>query len=112
MPLPPCMPNYRLGALVGSACDTLNPVPPVDTLYTIKIYPVPANDVLNIELPTKTQRVAIVVYNAMGVVVHRYAASPLLTTKLKIRTASYARGVYHLKISTESGDYFRKFTIE
>jgi hypothetical protein len=109
---PPCMPNYRLGALVGSACDTLNPVPPVDTLYTIKIYPVPANEVLNIELPTKTQSVAIVVYNAMGAVVDRYAASPLLTTKLNIRTASYARGVYHLKISTESGEYFRMFTIE
>jgi hypothetical protein len=109
---PPNMPNYRLGALVGSACDTLNLVPPVDTLYTIKIYPVPASDILYIELPTKTQRVSMVVYNTLGAVVDRYAASPLLTTKLNIRTASYASGVYHLKISTESGDYFRKFTIE
>lgn len=51
----PNMPNYELGPLVGSPCDTLTDVTEINVTSTgINIYPNPTAGSLGIQLPTNT----------------------------------------------------------
>ena len=52
----PNHPNYRLGVLKGSPCDTLNKIATqdIDNQSTIKIYPNPAQDILNVQFSEQT----------------------------------------------------------
>jgi hypothetical protein len=43
--------NYRLGALVGSLCDTITGIKPLNEYNKIAIYPNPAQNELYITLP-------------------------------------------------------------
>lgn len=67
----PNHPNYRLGAWEGSPCDTLKDIvstTAVSKKSSVKLYPNPAFDVLNIELETTIpyKKIEVQVYDLLG----------------------------------------------
>jgi len=88
--------NVSITAGVGVESHDLN----------AKIYPNPANNVLNINASSNINRVEV--YNMMGQMVGSYTANDMNT---QISTTAFANGVYTVKISTENGDMTRKFTV-
>ena len=70
----PNTPNYTLGALDGSVCDSLrNSIPiPESAGNFFSIYPNPANDVINIQLNGNINfsQANLIIYNSLGKIVH------------------------------------------
>ena len=71
-----------------------------------KVYPNPANNVLNINANCNINNVEV--YNMMGQLVGSYDANDVNT---QINTTRFANGVYTVKISTENGTSTQKFTV-
>ena len=71
-----------------------------------KVYPNPANNVLNINATANINRVEI--FNMMGQMVGSYTANDV---NAQINTSSFANGVYTVKIETENGTSTKKFTV-
>ena len=93
-----CMPNFphfRLGALVGSGCDTLQHVgvaAPFDFAQgAVKVYPNPATDLLHIT--GHPPHSYAIVYDMLG---NEALRSPILDNKIDIR--SLQNGVYLIQI--------------
>ena len=63
----PNHPNYRLGALKGSPCDSLGSVAVQELKEEdFKIFPNPASDILNIELPLSMPNATILLRDIQG----------------------------------------------
>jgi hypothetical protein len=71
-----------------------------------RIYPNPANNVLNINANSNINRVEV--YNMMGQMVGSYNVNDMNT---QINTTSFANGIYTVKINTENGTSTKKFTV-
>ena len=71
-----------------------------------KVYPNPANNVLNINANCNINNVEV--YNMMGQMVGSYNVNDVNT---QISTTSFANGVYTMKIETENGTTTKKFTV-
>ena len=71
-----------------------------------KIYPNPANNVLNINATCNINRIEV--YNVMGQMVGMYEANDV---NAQINTTAFANGVYTVKIATENGTTTKKFTV-
>ena len=71
-----------------------------------KIYPNPANTVLNINANSNISRVEV--FNMMGQMVGSYTANDVNT---QINTTNFSNGVYMVKIDTENGTVTKKFTV-
>ena len=73
-------PNYRLGALAGSPCDTLNTsVAEPRSQGELKIYPNPASGPVQIEITLADygrQDTELVIFDALGREVHRHRYPP------------------------------------
>lgn len=78
----------------------------------IRVYPNPANSVINVEVSTSldlTLKIKLELINTLGQVIH----SELATTKnLTLKTKNFNNGVYTLLIKTEIGTLSRKVVIE
>ena len=100
----PNMPNYRLGELEGSECDTLstaiseNPKPAL----SFSIYPNPASNVLNIETVAQGNN-TVIISQVNGSICY----SGSFTGTLQIPVAHFAAGVYSISImNTETGVWY------
>lgn len=100
----PNFPNYRLGAAIGSGCDTiLSTTYMEDKIDNQKafIYPNPAQSTVNISSPDIAfQQISIC--NALGQILqdHHYT-SPTQAATLSL--AELPKGLYFLKVYTEKG---------
>jgi hypothetical protein len=93
----PNVPNYNLGALEGSPCDTLtgiNELP--NNENKIKIYPNPSIDNIIIESPQKSE---IEILNIQGQLIKVHTAS---SDKTNIDISSFPIGMYIVKVKTEN----------
>jgi Secretion system C-terminal sorting domain len=99
---PPNIPNYGLGALAGSPCDTIRLKPNVWLLY-----PNPANATIKLKVPitNKLQAVKITVYNMHGQIVLDNNYTLNLNYEITINTTALANGLYYLK-ATSGGELF------
>ena len=106
----PNMPNYALGALEGSPCDTLNETNSVAeaTSLPFKAYPNPVQDYLYIDNPLQTTCQAVV-YNAMGQEVASLLVQPGGQT---LNTSAWSTGVYQLIIQQESDNIWKQSLIK
>ena len=76
----PMYPNYRLGPLEGSGCDTISSTHPLNEIqYELKIYPNPASGPVQIEISLHDygrQDTELVIHDALGREVHRHRYPP------------------------------------
>ena len=107
----PNMINYRMGPLVGSACDTLhvgiNEV--AEGNVGVKVYPNPATERILIGLIYYHKNARLEIYDAFGKEVYRNE-SIYLDDAVDIR--SFSSGIYLVKIFSPDGDVTAKFVKE
>ncbi len=104
----PFFPNYRLGALTGSPCDTLSSTATHDILPQgrLKIYPNPAHDILKVDMTIddygelKTCQLRII--DIIGRVQQTYPLSNFASVK-EISVASLVNGLYFVELVNGQG---------
>jgi hypothetical protein len=94
----PYFPNFRLGALRGSPCDTLTTTQEISNLggYGMKFFPNPATDMLNIDvtMPDFDQANATIeIHDVLGNQVYHAPLSPF-TSIHNVDVSFLANGVY------------------
>lgn len=95
----PNFPNYNLGALTGSVCDTLTAVNSISKTFSISVYPNPAKDCFTINYDFQTlNKVEFILYNSLGEPVLRKILLGDLKT-LVINSENLPNGIYYYHIS-------------
>lgn len=95
----PYYPNYRLGALPGSPCDTLtslNETARAEKEKILKVFPNPATDFVTIDYgftDWNKGEVVLEITNHLGQVVHRQPL-PMYSGFQKVEVSQLATGVY------------------
>jgi len=104
----PNIPNYHLGKKVGSVCDTLNPIIPIEQ-YTV--YPNPSSGQLSIAYEGTAEREAVfTLYDMLGNVILKKTD---IGTYVSFEIPNIANGVYTYSITDVSQIYKRgKLIIE
>lgn len=109
----PNLPNYNLGALAGSECDTIIEVA-IDNIeiqkVAVNIYPNPANNFIIIDSHiTEYSGISLEIINMNGIKVKEiYITSP----SQKINTDKLSSGLYNLIIKQQGNNIFNtKLTI-
>ncbi|MFN0201218.1 MAG: T9SS type A sorting domain-containing protein [Bacteroidia bacterium] len=105
----PHFPNYRLGAKVGSACDTLSVSNQLAVnSKQIKVYPNPAQNYIQVELPQGLREATFVLYNALGQVVQQTD----LQASTLVRLGNVAKGLYFYEVIFKEGEIYGKLQVE
>jgi aminopeptidase YwaD len=100
----PNHPNYRLGALAGSACDTLSVAtqnPESEEGGQVRVFPNPANDILNIEIPQNAVSLYYKIYDILG----RQMQSGALQNQISLKNLE--NGIYIFHIMDKNGGVYR-----
>jgi hypothetical protein len=104
---PPNFPNFRLGALKGSPCDTLTtPTQEINQIGQLKIYPNPATDILKIDMTlddySALERCQLRVVDIVGKVHQTHTLSNFASIK-EISVANLANGLYFVQLVDKQG---------
>jgi hypothetical protein len=106
---PPNMPNYELGALKGSPCDTIGKL----QYNTITIYPNPATNVVNVFVPLPMNtKVEASLYNLLGQRIANWSAITDSKQEVELSLKYLALGLYTIKIEAGGDSYIGKLLIE
>ena len=78
---------------------------------TIKIYPNPANDIMNIDINEidHTQPLQLTIYDVLGKTVYSSSLSQMLNT---FNTSHWIKGVYTMSLSQNQNSIYKKIIIE
>jgi len=98
----PYYPNYRLGALAGSACDTITTLTPTlsQRERELKVFPNPATDIVTIDYGyTNWEKgdVDLEIANAAGQLIYTQHL-PMYSGFQRLDVTQYARGAYNVVI--------------
>jgi hypothetical protein len=109
----PNMPNYNLGPLAGSPCDTLalGRVQQLDVAAQLSLYPVPADRYLRLRATDKIQPLHVEVSDMTGRICQQ-AYWPELEHSIYLNTQTLPSGLYIARIQTRQGEIQKKFVIE
>jgi Secretion system C-terminal sorting domain len=100
----PNMPNYNLGRLIGSPCDTLTSITNVTEEELINISPNPTNQKLTIDSKQKINS-----YKLTDVKGVTFKEEKLSTSKhFEIDLSNIKQGIYFLHIETDKGVFVKK----
>ena len=104
--VPPNMPNYGLGALVGSACDTIRAVP-----QNWLLYPNPATNNITLKIPNSKQGASIQlqVFNLLGQKIVDKQVLISVDYEARLDVASLARSIYIIKAKYGNEEFVSKF---
>ena len=99
----PYYPNYRLGALAGSGCDTL--ISDIESqeqrAKTIQVFPNPATDVVTVDYSNiiweRYNTVSLKLTNAIGQVVYQ-SVLPRYSGLHKVEVSGLPAGLYHAEV--------------
>ncbi|MBA3648328.1 MAG: T9SS type A sorting domain-containing protein [Chitinophagales bacterium] len=111
----PNMPNYHLGALEGSACDTtFTALPPInDVAFTQSIYPNPCYKKAQLSITGVNHEVLISIYNTVGNLIYGTTLQPVNGfVHAFINLMDQPAGVYLLKAETDRGEITEKILKE
>jgi hypothetical protein len=100
----PDMPNYTLGALLGSPCDTLSTTTTIadaNEIKTLKVIPNPNNGVFAVsyQLPQNKEGM-LTITNQLGEVVYK-ERRPQWSTICNINVSKLPQGIYLIKIESD-----------
>ncbi len=94
----PNIPHYRLGKATGSLCDTIvSGIDEVQNKNTVKIYPNPANSMVNVSLTEFNPDVMLTLLDITGKKIHHQ--SMYLETTIDI--SNYASGMYFVRVESK-----------
>jgi hypothetical protein len=101
----PNYPNFRLGALVGSGCDTIVANSEVsEPMQGLKLFPNPVNQVLNIDLTLDNYQyhgsVVVVLYDVLGHSLKRHTVSDF-SSIVQLDVSGLASGLYLVGLEVE-----------
>lgn len=99
----PNHPNYYLGAMVGSACDTLTSISNLIEIANIYAYPNPTKDIFFVGGNHLGNGAVLSLCNSMGQEVYHHTWENT-QVETAISMAAFPQGVYYLRISV--GDAF------
>ena len=101
--------NYRLGAWENSICDTIRNTHP-DWL----LYPNPAFNNLNLDVPNSKQGSTIVIeiFNMLGQLIEKKDYKINIDYQVEISLGSYSRGIYFLKATYGNDKFISRFLKE
>ena len=105
----PNFPNYRLGPLIGSACDTLGlSIPKFTVNYDFRIFPNPASEYADViyQLPENTDAV-LEIRTTTGILISSEILPKWSTTHF-IDVSQLAQGIYLVELKTQKGRDVRK----
>ncbi len=106
---PPCMPNYHLGALQGSACDTIGKVQSTD----IAIYPNPSSGQVQLYIPyAMGTAIQVQLIDMLGQVILKKDYTLNSKQEVLVNLSQLAKGTYILKVTSNTKEYIRKITKE
>jgi Secretion system C-terminal sorting domain len=106
----PNFPNFRLGALRGSACDTLGIEEGVTVGASpdpsrggeqVRIFPNPASDILNIEIPSYSVPLYYKLYDVLG----REMQNGVLQNQISLKNLQNGIYFFHILDKNGSGAY-------
>jgi len=105
----PNMPNYNLGALMGSSCDTVSGIKSATNQKAIiEIYPNPATTTINIECDSK-QNLNLSIFNIVGECLLQRDFS---SSKEEINISNLPSGLYFIRLNNPEGSVVKKFVKE
>jgi hypothetical protein len=99
----PNHPNYRLGALKGSPCDTLHSIAVKEKGASLQatLFPNPASEQVTIKWQNdEGEAYEVIIIDAVGRLVQR---QELHASSLTLDTSSWANGLYYVQIVEEKG---------
>ncbi len=112
----PSFPNFRLGALRGSPCDTIVTTQDLAAaqLYDLRLFPNPARDNLNIDLTMPSYdalSIEIRIFDIAGKLLYSTLMSPY-TSIHNVNISAFANGTYFVQLLVNGQrQVTRKFTI-
>ena len=97
----PNMPNYNLGALVGSTCDTLTTTTSFQTqVFNFNIHPNPFHDQFQLTITGVIQNALVEIHDVLGRQVFHQVVSPVSRTVHQVVDLSgYPSGVYFVSVN-------------
>lgn len=109
----PHFPNYYLGELVGSGCDTIttSSLSPIMVEQNVYAYPNPTQDKLYIGMNHIPQGAELVIINSLGQEVYRKQVADT-TQETEISLSSFPQGVYYLQVRAENAIFTEKIIKE
>ncbi|MFN8154769.1 MAG: T9SS type A sorting domain-containing protein [Bacteroidia bacterium] len=106
----PQFPNFKLGPVVGSVCDSLTLISELNNI-SVSMYPSPVEEKLTITSQKLLQNVSIHLFDQMGRLVLDQNFSS--GTVFQINIPSYIRsGLYVVQIHSEKGNVSRKVIVQ
>ncbi len=107
--VPPNFPNYRLGEISGTSCDSLvTQTQFVSTeLREIKLFPNPSNGIIRIKTDSNIELKKMILVNCMG---EKIIERKVIDTYLNI--SSFPPGIYFLSIEDNRGNWFQQKIIK
>jgi hypothetical protein len=109
----PNLPNYRLGRLIGSSCDTLTSTANFNkTILVVSLSPNPNNGnfIINYNLP-QNKSGTLQIINVLGKQVYKQTL-PQWSNMQRINLPALTNGIYILKINCENNNAVVKFVKE
>ncbi len=107
----PNNPDYTLGPVVGSVCDTLASSPPAPEGGAIAVYPNPAKDKLNIATDVLYGKATICIYNLLGEMCFTTVTKNAANT-ITLNLSTLKQGLYLVQVKTAGKVWSKKFIKE
>ena len=104
----PFFPNFRLGPLKGSPCDTLSTTPTqeINKIRQLSIYPNPAQDLIKVDMTLddygELEKCQIQIVDIVGKLHQRHPLSNYASIK-EISVANLANGLYFVQLVDKRG---------
>ena len=103
----PHHPNYLLGAMVGSGCDTITSTKNVNSRnIKINIFPNPVSDLMTVEIEGNetifSGEKEIIILNQIGQTIEKIYVPPY-TPISKINTTGWSKGIYFIQLKNREG---------
>jgi Secretion system C-terminal sorting domain len=107
--VPPNMPNYGLGVLAGSPCDTIRA-----QINNWLLYPNPAREMVKLKVLNSSngQSVTIQIFDMLGKLIVQSIRAINYEHEAIINTSNLANGLYILKANSEGKEFIGKFVKE
>ena len=108
----PYYPNYYLGAMVGSGCDTITTATskPIE-IANIYAYPNPSKDKIFVGMNYLKGKPILLLVNSLGQEVYRKQIEDT-TKETEVSLIGFPQGIYYLKVQTEDNIFTEKILKE